>query len=87
MSDYVEILRDILDLHQDLDLSVDIIFVNKLVFLLNTSKGIKFTAIKYIPNQMEKEIGKYINNILHVYSKRGINIDTMYMDPEFECLK
>ena len=33
---------------------VDVIFVNKLYFLVSVSKRLKFTTIKYIPNRLEK---------------------------------
>ena len=42
--DYVEILEEILRMKTDLEVLVDVIFVNKLPFLVSTSKILKFTT-------------------------------------------
>ena len=37
-----------------LEVPVNIMFVNKLAFLISVSRRIKFTTIEYIPNRSEK---------------------------------
>ena len=52
-----------------LEVSVDIMFFNKLDFLVSVSKRLKFTTIKYIPNRSEKELARSVNKIIYVYKK------------------
>ena len=45
VTDYVEITRDILDLHKELEVLTESMFVIKLPFLRSVSRGLKFTTI------------------------------------------
>ena len=46
--DYVEIPSEILESHKELKVSTDIIFINKLLFLVSISRQLKFTTIEYL---------------------------------------
>ena len=86
VSDYVNIPKNILIMDTGLELSVDVMFINKLALLVSVSKQTKFTMIEYIPNRPEKELARSVNNIIDIYKQQGFSIHTMYMDPEFNCL-
>ena len=45
VTDYVEIPREILESHKELEVSTDVMFINKLPFLVSISRGLKFTTI------------------------------------------
>ena len=45
ITDYVEIPRKILDSRKELEVSTEIMLVNKLPFLMSISRGLKFTTI------------------------------------------
>ena len=66
-SNYFEIPEEILSMNAGLEVSVKVIFVNKLAFLASVSKSIKFTMIKYTPNRLEKELARFVNKIIGVY--------------------
>ena len=66
-SDYVEIPKEILSMETCLEVSVNIMFINKLIFLVGVSKQLKFTTIQYIPIRLEKELARSVNNIIDVY--------------------
>ena len=51
VSDYFEILEEILSMNTGLEVSADVMFINNLAFLVSVSKLIKFTTIEYIPNR------------------------------------
>jgi len=48
--DYVEILRDLVDMHKYLTLVADVMFVNGLLFLVTLSRGISLVTIEYLPS-------------------------------------
>ena len=64
VADYVEIPREILESRKDLEVSTDIIFVNKLPFLVSISRGLKFTKIEYISSKTEIALVTSINKIV-----------------------
>ena len=43
-----------------MEVSVDVVFVNKLNFMVSVIKRLKFTTIKYTPNRLEKEISRSV---------------------------
>ena len=86
VSDYVDIPKDIMRMDTGLEVSVDIMFVNKLDFLISVSRRLKFTTIEYISNSPEKELARPVNKIIDVYKQRGFLIHNMYMDPDLNCL-
>ena len=45
VTDYVEIPREILESRKELEVSTDIMFINKLPFLVSISQRLKFTTI------------------------------------------
>ena len=45
VTDYTEIPREILESRKDMKVSTDIMFVNKLLFLVRISRGLKSTKI------------------------------------------
>ena len=45
VTDYVEILREIHELRKELEVLTDIMFINKLPFLVSISLRLKFTTI------------------------------------------
>ena len=45
VTDYVDIPREIIELRKELEVSTEIIFINKLPFLVSISRGLKFTTI------------------------------------------
>ena len=45
VADYVYIPREILESGKELEVSTDIMFINKIPFLVVISQGLKFTAI------------------------------------------
>jgi hypothetical protein len=48
MADYVDIPKDILDLHKDVTMAADVMFVNGLPFVTTIYRKIKFTTIEYV---------------------------------------
>ena len=65
--EYAEMPEEILSMNAVLEVSVDIMFINKMAFLVSVRKRLKFTKIEYIPNRSEKEIAGSVDKIIYVY--------------------
>ena len=53
VTDYVEIPREIFKSRKELEVSTDIIFINKLPFLVSISRRLNFTVIEYLSSKNE----------------------------------
>ena len=86
VNNYVDIPRKILESRKELEVSIDIMFVNKIPLLVIIRKGLKFTTIEYISNISEISLVKYMNKIVRHYKSHGLLVSTMFIDPEFQLL-
>ena len=84
--DYVEIPRDIIDMHKYVTLVADVMFVNGLPFLVSSSRGISLVTIEYLPSRTAKRLAITLERVLKVYARGGFAVQTMMMDMEFEKL-
>ena len=84
--DYVEIPRDLVDMHKYVTLVADMIFVNGLPFLVNSSRGISLVTIEYLPSRTAKRLALTLERVIKVYIRGGFIVQTMMMDMEFEKL-
>ena len=62
-----------MDMNTDLEASVDVMFINRMNFLVRANKRLKFTTVDYIPNQSEKDLARSVNRMLDVYKKTVLN--------------
>ena len=67
VSYYVNTPKKILSMNTGLEVSINVMFINKLAFLVSVSKQLKFNTIEYIPKRPEKELDRSINKIIDVY--------------------
>ena len=64
VTDYVDIPQEILESCKELEVSTDIMFINKLPFLVSIIRGLKFTTIEYLPSKNEIALVTSINKIV-----------------------
>ena len=57
IDDYVEINYGILQLHMDLEVSMDAMFIYKIPLLVGINKVLEFTMMDFIQNLTEKIVG------------------------------
>ena len=81
--DYVETLREILESRKDLEVSMDIISVNKLPFLVSIIRGLNLTTIEYLSSKNEIALVPFINKIVSYYKSHSLHVGTMFVDPDF----
>ena len=77
---------DILDRHRDLVVSMDIVFINKIPFLLTPSCNLHFGTVEAIPNRQVRTVLQAIQRMLSIYHARGFRVRTILADPEFQPL-
>jgi Reverse transcriptase (RNA-dependent DNA polymerase)/Zinc knuckle len=83
----VDIPASLVSRYVDVTVGVDIMFVNKIPFLVSISRHIKFCTAELLQNQQSKTLLTAIKHIKSVYSKRGFNITVMLMDGQFDSLR
>ena len=84
--DYVEIPRDLVNMHKYVTLVADVMFVNSLPFLVTSSRRISLVTIEYLPSRTAKRLALTLERVIKVYKREGFIVQTMMMDMEFEKL-
>ena len=64
VTDYVEIPREILESRKDLEVLTEIMFINKLPFLVSISRRLEFSTIEYISRNNKTALVTSINKIV-----------------------
>ena len=87
MSDYVVIPKKIKERTETIELTVDVMFVNKIPFVISLGKNVRFTTIKNVGYRKAATLLKALCSIKSVYKNKNIFIKTLYTDNEFEVLR
>jgi hypothetical protein len=83
----IPVLKDLLELHKDMILTIDIFFVNEIPFFATLSRNICFTMVTHLSNRMLKMIFQAFCGIYNYYYKRGFRITMVMADGEFAALQ
>ena len=88
-TEYVDIPRAILDVHRNVTLVADVMFVNKIPFLVSCSRNINLITIEHVPSpkRTASQLGYLLQRIIRVYARAGFTIQTILMDNEFEKVR
>ena len=78
--DSVKIPMDLLKLHKEVFLTLDIFFVNKIPLLLTLSRKICFTAVNHLANRTVPQIFAAFKEIYQYYLHHGFLITTVHSD-------
>jgi hypothetical protein len=76
----VDIPSGLISHYCDIVLTADIMFVNKIPFLVTISRHIKFGTAEVLENQQLKTILGAIKRVKSLYSKHGFVLRTILMD-------
>jgi hypothetical protein len=79
--------KEILQQYQAITLCSEIIFINKIPFLLSISRNITFITGTALNNRKAKSIISALKEIHGIYRKRGFRITNVLGDGEFECTR
>ena len=87
VADFVKVPQVILDANQDVTLSADVFFVNKIPFLLTISRHLAFTTVSHLEDQKMSTIFKHFRDVYRLYKNRGFKIILLLVDGEFAALQ
>ncbi len=76
--------KEIVELNKVVTLAVDVFFVDRMVFLLNLSRQIKFITAEYVAVPTAKSLSKHLEQVIQVYTQAGFSVHTILMDNKFE---
>src|SRR5210317_1873698 len=83
VTDYISIPTEQLNVHKDVTITADVLFVQKILFLISMSRKIKFTTMEVLDNRKVSTMEKCFESIINFYKHRTFNITTLLMDMEF----
>ena len=78
---------EILARHHDITLAIDIMFVNKIPFLVTVSRNLKFVTVEDLPNRKATTVRDKLRAVLRMYRHRGFKVTSLLGDQEFEALR
>jgi hypothetical protein len=85
--EYVQIPPDFVQLHKYVTLVADVMFVNGLSFLVNSSQGLSLVTIEHLPSRTAKRLVHTLKRVFRIYATAGFVIQTSLTDMEFEKLR
>ena len=83
VTDYVQILRDLVQMNKYVTLTADVMFVNNLAFVITYGRGIGLITAEFTPNRKANQLASNLKRIIGLYSRAGFVIQTILMDMEF----
>ena len=86
-TDYVDIPRNIIWLHQQVTLSADIMFVNRVPFLFSVLRNINLIMIENASRRTASQLGHLLQRIIRVYVRAGFHLRTILMDNKFNKVR
>jgi hypothetical protein len=72
--------------HRNIHLTIDIMYINKIPFLITYSCSLCFTTIEILDNCQTPTIRKKLQIVFNLYHHHGFTITKLFADPEFEAL-
>jgi hypothetical protein len=77
----------ILERYQHTVLAVDIMFVNKIPFLITISRGLHAGTVENLSDRRVTTVVTALERVIQLYRRRGFRVTTLLADPEFEALQ
>lgn len=84
--DLIPVPPELLQIHKDLHLAMDLMFINKLPFLVSVSKDLEFTTVEYVVDRKLPQIIRGVKRIFKFYKDRGFVLKTACVDNEFSSM-
>ncbi len=87
IEEVVPIPKRIRERHQDVSLSIDLMFVQNLAMLVMVSKYIKYTTIKTLQSHSVQEVEWELHHVCSLYCHHGFCMKTIHADLEFNPMR
>ena len=82
-----QVPTSIMEVHRSVTLAIDVMFINKVAFLITTSRNLKFGTVEAISNRQVTTIVAKLRSVCQVYHHRGFQVSVLLGDPEFEPIR
>ena len=79
--------NELLSEYGNVTISVDIMYINKIPFMMTTSHTIHFGTAEMIKNETKSTIIKSLQQIIYTYHRHGFKIKHILGDRQFECIR
>ena len=83
----IPIPKELIAMHKNVVLAIDIFFVNKIPFFATLSRNICFTTVTHLANRTLQTIFHAFRGIYNYYLARGFKVTTVMADGEFAALQ
>ena len=77
----------ILTAHKRVTLCMDLMYINKLPFLITFSRGIRYGTAEHLPSRRKSAIIRSLKRIFQLYSHRGFVVQELLGDGEFKSME
>jgi hypothetical protein len=82
-----DVPHDIVKMHRDVAPCFDIMFVNKIAFLVTVSPNLRFGTTEHLPSRNAGVVGKALVTVLKFCRQPGFRVKECHGDGEFESLR
>jgi len=82
-----DIPREIMDKHGEVVLAIDIMFINKIPFVMTTSRNINFGTAELIKDMKNNTLIMSIEQLIQAYQARGFKIQPILADRQFQHIQ
>ena len=82
--DIVEIPKELIEKHHNLELHIDVMFINKLPFMTGIDNCIKYRMIATLNSRKHDEFYQALDTFLRAYNAAGFVVKKLRADGEFE---
>jgi hypothetical protein len=83
----VDIPAELMSNYRDVTICADVMFVNKIPFLVTISRSIKFGNAEMLTSRQATALSSVMKNVIRLYKGRGFNVPLVIMDGEFESIR
>jgi hypothetical protein len=73
--------------YRSVTLAFDIMFVNKVAFLVTVSRDVQFGTADWLASRRETDVLRALKEVVDLYKVRGFHVDTFLADGEFEPMR
>ena len=81
-----ELPPTIMEYYKDVELSIDVLHVNRIPFLATLSKSIHYSTMDALDNMKIPTVEHVIETVIHAYAVRGFHVKVIHVDIQFKAL-
>ncbi|KAL7466217.1 hypothetical protein ACHAXS_006508 [Conticribra weissflogii] len=86
-TEYISIPRNLVMKNKFVCLAANVMFVDRVPFLVTVSRGIKFITIEHTPQQTVYQFKQSLTRVMQIYARAGFTVQTILVDGQYEPLK